>query len=83
MITPPPDIAAVAGKLSDAGRRVILRPLGVPSHPFYPAAAHRACRLLVAEGLLEETQDNIGNPMLRFLPAGLALRQHLLENGGG
>lgn len=74
-----PDVAGIAGRLSEAEAEVLCRPFGMSSHAFYPARAHKSCRSLASMGLLTEHQDNIGNPMFRFTPRGLALRNHLME----
>jgi len=76
MTTPPPDIAAVAGKLTKVQRARMVKDVIVLRSRHDTRVALNLERL----GLVER-----GRHLNQFVPTdfGLALRQHLLENGGG
>jgi hypothetical protein len=71
--------AAIAAGLSEAERALLNRPFGMTTHPFYAGRSHKACRALVAVGVLTEHMDSIGNPLFRFTALGLAVRAALQD----
>jgi len=75
-------VERMAAGLSEAQKAILSQPMGISTHRFYAGARHRACRALVTIGALAESQDGIGNPMFRFTPLGLALRDHLRAQEG-
>ncbi len=83
---PVPDIAAVAGKLSERGKAALLGGSRIGGNN--PSRAHiECCELGLADCTIHgEGKYGEGEAerwWFELKPLGLALRQHLLENGGG
>jgi hypothetical protein len=82
MTMTPPDIAAVAGKLSDGERQAMLNdnPIILPTDWKIVRPNGNAFARLTEKGLLRIGPDDIG---WVATPLGQVVRAHLLENGGG